>query len=160
MTRAIFTSAANRDVKRALDYYKREAGVKVADNFINFLESKVAGILRNPESYRIVTKDLRCANLDRYPYQIVFRIANASTSELFRFVITNNILISGLVGRRPAASNGCFSELRWSWTVAGSDPGNERLIADREPIDDRICSNVREDHLIITNDTLNKKVGR
>ena len=78
MNRAIFTSAANRDVKRALDYYKRAAGVKVAENFIDQIESKVAKILKNPESYRIVTKDLRCANLDRFPYQIVYRIASPS----------------------------------------------------------------------------------
>jgi plasmid stabilization system protein ParE len=76
---AIFTSAANRDVKRALDYYKRDAGVKVAENFIDQIEAKVAKILKNPESYRIVVKDFRVANLDRFPYQIVYRIASAST---------------------------------------------------------------------------------
>ena len=78
MKRPIFTSAANRDVKRALDYYKRAAGVKVAENFINQIESKVAEIVRSPESYQIVTKDLRCANLDRFPYQIIYRIESES----------------------------------------------------------------------------------
>lgn len=78
MTRVIYSSAANRDVKRALDYYKREAGAKVADDFIAHLELKVATILRSPESYRMVTRNLRCANLDRFPYQIVYRIADAS----------------------------------------------------------------------------------
>ena len=62
--RAIYTSAANRDVKRALDYYRREAGIKAAEDLIAFIESKVAKILKNPESYRIVTKDFRCANLE------------------------------------------------------------------------------------------------
>jgi plasmid stabilization system protein ParE len=76
--RAIFTSAANRDVKRALDYYKRSAGVKVAESFIDQIESKVARILLSPESYQVVTKDLRCANLYRFPYQIVYRVASAS----------------------------------------------------------------------------------
>ncbi len=78
MTKAIYSSAANRDVKRALDYYKLEAGAKVADDFIGHLESKVAIILRDPESYRVLTRNLRCANLDRFPYQIVYRIADAS----------------------------------------------------------------------------------
>lgn len=78
MTRAIFTSAANRDVKRALDYYKGAAGLKIAESFINEIESKVAMIVRNPESYRIVTKDLRCANLTRFPYQLVYRIESSS----------------------------------------------------------------------------------
>jgi plasmid stabilization system protein ParE len=79
---AIFTSAANRDVKRALDYYKSEAGAKVAENFIDRLESAIARILRGPESYRIVTRDLRCANLDRFPYQVVYRIASESTVKI------------------------------------------------------------------------------
>lgn len=77
--RSIFSSAASRDVKRALDYYKREAGAKVANDFIDHLESKVAKILKSPESYQVVTKNLRCANLDRFPYQIVYRIADEST---------------------------------------------------------------------------------
>ncbi len=76
--RLIYSSAANRDVKRALDHYKREAGVKVASDFIDRLEAKAAKILQRPESYRIIVKDLRCANLDRFPYQIIYRIAEAS----------------------------------------------------------------------------------
>jgi plasmid stabilization system protein ParE len=75
---AAFSSAAERDVKRALDYYKREAGAKIADNFIAQLEAKVALILQNPEAYRITAKDLRCANLDRFPYQIIYKIASKS----------------------------------------------------------------------------------
>ena len=78
MIRAIFTSAANADVTRALDYYKREAGVKVAETFIAEIETKVARILNNPNSYRIVVKDFRCADLDRFPYQIVYRVASGS----------------------------------------------------------------------------------
>lgn len=76
--KAVYSSAANRDLKRALDYYKREAGSKVAEKFIDRLESKVFAILRNPESYSVVTQDLRCANLDRFPYQIVYRIVDNS----------------------------------------------------------------------------------
>lgn len=78
MTKAIYSSAANRDVKRALDYYKCEAGPKVAEYFIAQLEAKVGLILKSPEAYRVVTRDLRCADLDRFPYQIVYRIADAS----------------------------------------------------------------------------------
>ena len=78
MTRGIYSSAANSDVKRALDYYMREAGPKAAYDFIARLESKVAIIVKKPELYRILTRDLRCANLDRFPYQIVYRISDAS----------------------------------------------------------------------------------
>lgn len=72
--RAALSSAAERDVKRALDYYLREAGAIVADDFIDRLESQIEKIKLNPEAYRIVAKDLRCANLDKFPYQIVYRI--------------------------------------------------------------------------------------
>lgn len=78
MIQAIFSSAANRDVKRALDYYKREAGTKIAEGFVHQIELAVARILRSPKAYRIVAKDLRCVNLDRFPYQIVYRIHSAS----------------------------------------------------------------------------------
>ena len=79
---AIFTSAANRDVKRALDYYKREAGAMVAERFIDQIELAVSRIRHNPGIYRVVAKDLRCVNLDRFPYQLVYRIASASTVKI------------------------------------------------------------------------------
>ncbi len=77
--RIAYSSAADRDVKSALDYYKREAGVKVASDFIDQLEAKAAKILESPKLYRVVMKDLRCANLDRFPYQVIYRIADSST---------------------------------------------------------------------------------
>lgn len=80
--RAIYSSVAERDMKRALDYYKRAAGLKVARDFIAQLELKVAKILASPNSYKTVVKDLRCANLDRFPYQVVYRIADTSSIKI------------------------------------------------------------------------------
>lgn len=74
--RAVLSPAAERDVKRALDYYLREAGAEVADDFINRLETKIGKIKLNPEWYRIVPKDLRCVDLDQFLYQIVYGIVN------------------------------------------------------------------------------------
>ncbi|HCA57543.1 MAG TPA: hypothetical protein DEP46_06095 [Blastocatellia bacterium] len=76
--RVVFSSAAERDVKRALDFYLDEAGAEVADDFIDCLEAKLDRIKTNPEIYRVVAKDLRRAELDRYPYSIVYRIVNKS----------------------------------------------------------------------------------
>ena len=76
--KALLSSAAERDVKRALDYYLKDAGAIVAEDFIDELESKVERIRQNPEAYRIIAKDLRCANLDRFPYQVIYRIASKS----------------------------------------------------------------------------------
>lgn len=76
--KAVLSSAAERDVKRAVDYYLREAGIEVADDFIDRLETKLAKIKKNPELCRVVTKDLRSAELDRFPYSIVYRIVDKS----------------------------------------------------------------------------------
>lgn len=74
--KAVLSSAAERDVKRALDYYIREAGADVADDFIDRLEAKLDQVKKNPEWYRIVAKGLRSVELDRFPYSIVYRIVN------------------------------------------------------------------------------------
>ena len=72
----VFSSAADRDVKRALVFYLKEAGAEVAEDFIDRLEAKLVRIKTNPEMYRVVAKDLRSAELDRYPYSIVYRIVS------------------------------------------------------------------------------------
>jgi len=76
--KVVLSSAAERDVKRALDYYLSEAGVEVADDFIDRLEAKLKKIKKNAELYRVVSKGLRNAELDRFPYSIVYRIVNKS----------------------------------------------------------------------------------
>ena len=76
--KAILSSAAERDVKRALDYYLREAGADVANDFIDRLEAKLGQIKKNPKLYRIVTESLRSVELDRFPYSIVYRIVSES----------------------------------------------------------------------------------
>ena len=75
--RAILSSAAERDVKRALDYYLEHAGAEVADDFIDRIEAKLQQIKKNPTWYRVVAEDLRSVELERFPYSIVYRIVNA-----------------------------------------------------------------------------------
>ena len=65
-------------MKRAIDYYHREAGAEVAERFVARLEAKVLTLLERPASYPVITRDLRCVNLDRFPYQIVYRIVDAT----------------------------------------------------------------------------------
>ena len=77
--KASFSSAAERDVKRALDYYKREAGASIALDLVAQIEAKIKLILANPLAYQIVTRDLRCVNLRSFPYQIVYRIGSTET---------------------------------------------------------------------------------
>lgn len=76
--KVVLSSAAERDVKRALDYYLKDAGADVADDFIDRLEAKLDQIKKNPEWYRVVAKGLRSVELDRFPYSIVYRIIDKS----------------------------------------------------------------------------------
>ena len=54
--RVVFSSAAERDVKRALDFYLNEAGAEVADDLIDQIQAKVERIKSNPETYRVIVK--------------------------------------------------------------------------------------------------------
>ncbi len=74
--RVVLSSAAERDVKRALDFYLNEAGAGVADDLIDQIQAKIERIKSNPETYRVIAKGLRCVDLDRFPYQIVYRIVS------------------------------------------------------------------------------------
>jgi plasmid stabilization system protein ParE len=76
--KVVLSSAAERDVKRALDYYLKEAGADVADDLIDRIQAQIERIKSNPETYRVIAKGLRCADLDRFPYQIIYRIVNKS----------------------------------------------------------------------------------
>ncbi len=58
--RVVFSSAAERDVKRALDFYLKEAGAEVADDFIDRIQAKIERIKSNPESYRIIKRASMC----------------------------------------------------------------------------------------------------
>jgi plasmid stabilization system protein ParE len=46
--RAEYSSAANRDAKKAINFYHREAGAEVAARFVARLEAKVLTILEHP----------------------------------------------------------------------------------------------------------------
>ena len=78
----VFSSAADRDVKRALVFYLKEAGAEVAEDFIDRLEAKLVRVKTNPEMYRVFAKDLRSAELDRYPYSIIDRIVSKTLIRL------------------------------------------------------------------------------
>lgn len=72
--RAIFTSAANRDVRRALEYYRREAGADVAAEFHSQLRARIK---QWPQSYPLIHAEIRRAILKNFPFQVVYRIESA-----------------------------------------------------------------------------------
>ena len=78
-----FSSAANRDVRRALEYYKREAGADVAKDFHYGLMTTVERIKQWPESFPLIHDELRRALLKKFPYQIVYKIESSESIAIY-----------------------------------------------------------------------------
>ncbi len=63
---------ARLDVLRAVEYYETK-GETLADDFYQEFLSYIDTIVERPESYRVVIRDVRRANLSRFPYHFFFR---------------------------------------------------------------------------------------
>lgn len=75
--KAVFSSGANRDIKRILKYYSIEASVDVAMDFHAELNAVVDRIKQWPESFPLVGEGVRRAILRRFPFQVVYRVRSA-----------------------------------------------------------------------------------
>jgi toxin ParE1/3/4 len=73
-----FNRGFHRDLDQAMAYYQREATGKVAGDFFSEVESFVSKIAARPRSFPIWRGDMRRANLRRFPYHMLFRIAGSS----------------------------------------------------------------------------------
>ena len=63
------------DVHAIMEYYERVASLELADDFYTELRSFMLEAGERPESFSIRERDLRRANLHRFPYHFLFRIA-------------------------------------------------------------------------------------
>ena len=70
----IFSSRANREVRRILEYYTREASAKVAFRFHSDLKAITDRIKRWPMSFPLIHTEIRRAILKKFPFQVVYRI--------------------------------------------------------------------------------------
>lgn len=71
---------AEKDIEDAVLWYN-EIDVNLAERFLNELHYFFENIFNNPEVYRTRIKNLKLANLDVFPYQVVYRI-NADKIEI------------------------------------------------------------------------------
>jgi plasmid stabilization system protein ParE len=78
-----FSSAANRDVRRTLEYYKREAGAEVAMDFHSELKATIERMKQWPKSFPLIHDELRRAILNRFPYQVVYKIESSSAISVY-----------------------------------------------------------------------------
>jgi len=69
-----FSSGANDDVRRILEYYKREAGSDIARDFYAELDTTIERMKRWPRAFPFVRYELRRAVLKKFPFQIIYKI--------------------------------------------------------------------------------------
>ena len=69
-----FNKLVASDISRIMDYYEEAAGPQLADDFYEELRAFFQKAAESPESYAIRERNLRRANLERFPYHFLFRI--------------------------------------------------------------------------------------
>lgn len=65
------------DVDRIMEYYEKEAGPELADDFYSELRRAMMDAAERPESSAVQTSDIRRVNLQRFPYHFLFRSKGA-----------------------------------------------------------------------------------
>ncbi|WP_367873600.1 hypothetical protein [Luteolibacter sp. Populi] len=70
--KVIYHRGIKRDLRSALTFYEQEGGGKLEDRFFAEAEETVASVLRNPQRYHYIARDLRRAALSSFPYHFVF----------------------------------------------------------------------------------------
>lgn len=87
---------AKADVRKAVAYYKKEASLKVAQNFVKDYELTLQKILQNP-FFQIYYRDFRGLVFNKYPYIIFYQI-----DEKNKFILVKSVFnASQNIGKRP-----------------------------------------------------------
>lgn|SRR5215471_13513422 len=71
-----FHSLARSDISRIMDYYEDAAGPELADEF--YLEPRpfLQKAMKSPEGYSVRERDIPRVNLERFPFQFLYRVVN------------------------------------------------------------------------------------
>ncbi len=80
------------DINKIMDYYEQAVDPQLADEFYNELRRLMEDAAERPEGFSIRERDIRRANLRRFPYHFLFRIAGE----------TVRVLVARHHGRNPA----------------------------------------------------------
>lgn len=64
--------AAEREFDVAADWYQQQAGLGV--KFVKHVRDVLDRIRRTPELYGVVHRNIRCARVRRFPYNVFYRI--------------------------------------------------------------------------------------
>jgi len=64
------------DISQIMDYYVGVAGAQLAEDFYAELRSFFKKVADSPEAYAVRERDIRRANLEKFPFHFLFRIVN------------------------------------------------------------------------------------
>jgi plasmid stabilization system protein ParE len=70
------------DLESAMAYYLREAGSQIATEFYEEFRRCLRIIAERPLYYPIVRADVRRVNFHRFPYHILYRVADDSSAQI------------------------------------------------------------------------------
>ena len=84
--RLIFHPKIYSDIAQVMEYYERVASADLADEFYAELQQLMREAAKRPESFPIRERDIRRANLRRFPYHFLFRM----TSDAVRILVVRH----------------------------------------------------------------------
>src|SRR5712691_8950760 len=64
------------DIAQVMKYYEQVASADLADEFYAELQRLMSEVAKRPESFQIRERDIRRANLRRFPYHFLFRVVS------------------------------------------------------------------------------------
>ncbi|HAF03349.1 MAG TPA: hypothetical protein DCG89_06085 [Spartobacteria bacterium] len=82
------------DIAQIMEYYEQVASVDLADEFYAELQQLIREAAERPESFAIRERDIRRANLRRFPYHFLFRM----TSDAVRILVVRHHRREPLLG--------------------------------------------------------------
>jgi plasmid stabilization system protein ParE len=62
------------DIAQVMEYYEHVASADLADEFYAELQQLMREAAKRPEAFAICERDIRRANLRRFPYHFLFRM--------------------------------------------------------------------------------------
>lgn len=84
--RLVFHPKIYSDIAQVMEYYEQVASADLADEFYAELQQVTREAAKRPESFPIRERDIRRANLRRFPYHFLFRM----TSDAVRILVVRH----------------------------------------------------------------------
>lgn len=80
--RVRLNSKVYSDLESAMAYYLREAGSQIATEFYDEFRRCKQIIAERPSLYSVVRDDIRRINFHRFPYHILYKIADSESVQI------------------------------------------------------------------------------